>query len=52
MKDQINETLATGKCRKCKYERVYDWTDMDPNFCAAPCENCGAESNQIVRTKK
>jgi hypothetical protein len=52
MQDQINKTLAEGKCKKCKYTRIYDWVDSDPNICAAPCESCGAESNQITRTKK
>jgi predicted nucleic-acid-binding Zn-ribbon protein len=41
--------LASGKCRKCKYTRIYDWTESDNNFCAAPCENCGAESFDIKR---
>jgi len=41
------EILATGKCRICKYTRVYDWSDQD--FCAAPCENCGAESYDIKK---
>jgi predicted nucleic-acid-binding Zn-ribbon protein len=48
--DQINNTLAAGKCSKCKYTRVYDWSDS--GACAAPCENCGAESNQIERESK
>jgi len=48
--DQINNTVAAGKCSKCKYTRVYDWSDS--GACAAPCENCGAESNQIVRESK
>jgi hypothetical protein len=41
------EILATGKCRICKYTRIYDWSDQD--FCVAPCENCGAESYDIKK---
>lgn len=44
--------LALGKCRKCKYTRIYDWTESDNNFCAAPCENCGAESFDVKREAK
>jgi len=50
MKSDYNVRLETGKCRKCKYMRVYDFTDS--GFCAAPCESCGAESNQIVLVNK
>lgn len=45
----FNEKIANGKCRKCKYVREYDFTSDD--FCAAPCENCGAESYEIKLVK-
>lgn len=51
MSEGFNKTLAKGKCRKCKYVRVYDWVDSDADFCAAPCENCGAESYDIKKVK-
>ncbi len=47
--NELNETLALGKCGKCKYVREYDWSDS--GMCAAPCENCGAESNRIKLVK-
>ena len=49
MLQNLNKTLAQGKCRICKYTRIYDWVDSDPEFCAAPCENCGADSHDIKR---
>jgi hypothetical protein len=50
MQSDYNVRLETGKCRKCKYTRIYDFTDS--GFSGAPCENCGAESNQIVLIKE
>jgi hypothetical protein len=47
--NELNEVIAKGKCRKCKYVRNYDWSDS--GVCAAPCENCGAESYDIKLVK-